>query len=217
MKRLIAVGDIHGCITNLRSMVEDKIKLQADDKVILLGDYIDRGKYSREVVEYILSLIERGFDVIPLIGNHEVMLLDSADSRDLSTWLWNGGDETLRSFGISNPEDLEEKYVVFFRNLKWYYRHGNYLFVHAGFNDEAVNPFDDKISMVWIRRENYNNRIFKDFTIVHGHTPVTMDECISNVQMKSRVINLDTGAVYSGPGYGKLTAMDLISRELYHS
>lgn len=73
--RLFAIGDIHGCFDSLKELVENKIQLQKDDKLILLGDYIDRGDKSKEVVDFIIGLLENGFDVIPLMGNHEAMLL----------------------------------------------------------------------------------------------------------------------------------------------
>jgi len=72
--RLFAIGDIHGCFDSLKVLVGNKIKLQKDDKLILLGDYIDRGEKSREVVDFVMELQEKGFDIIPLRGNHETML-----------------------------------------------------------------------------------------------------------------------------------------------
>ncbi len=82
--RLFAIGDIHGCFDSLKELVENKIQLQKDDKLILLGDYIDRGDKSKEVVDYIIGLLENGFDVIPLMGNHEAMLLDAFEDKKIS-------------------------------------------------------------------------------------------------------------------------------------
>lgn len=69
MKRLFAIGDIHGCFDSLKELVESNIQLDKNEKLILLGDYIDRGNKSKEVVDYIIDLLEKGYDVIPLIGN----------------------------------------------------------------------------------------------------------------------------------------------------
>jgi len=96
-KRLFAIGDIHGCFDLLKELVENKIQLQKDDKLILLGDYIDRGDKSKEVVDFIIELSENGYDIIPLMGNHEAMLLDAFENeKDISKWIQNGGNETFR-------------------------------------------------------------------------------------------------------------------------
>lgn len=215
--RLFAIGDIHGCFDQFRTLFEVKIKARNEDRIILLGDYIDRGEKSREVIDYIMSLQENGFDIITLLGNHEVMLLDALDLGDPSLWLWNGGSETLRSFNINSLNELDQKYVSFFENLKWYYDYDKFLFVHAGFNDTFKNPFEDKLSMVWIRRENYFNSMLKDKIIVHGHSPVPIEICKENILLRKNVINIDTGCVYKGEGLGKLTAIELNSMTLYHA
>ncbi len=75
IKRLFAIGDVHGCLHELKNLVEQKLKLRTDDKLVLLGDYIDRGPDSKGVIDYIMTLQKKGFDVVPLKGNHELMLL----------------------------------------------------------------------------------------------------------------------------------------------
>lgn len=215
--RLFAIGDIHGCFDQFRTLFEDKMNALTNDRIILLGDYIDRGEKSREVIDYIMSLKENGFNIITLIGNHEIMLLDALDSGDPSLWLWNGGTETMNSFNIDSLKSLDPKYISFFENLQWFYSYENYLFVHAGFNDTFKNPFKDKMSMVWIRRENYYNPLLKNRIIVHGHSPVPLEICRENILLKKNVINIDTGCVYQLEGFGKLTAIELYSMTLYHA
>jgi serine/threonine protein phosphatase 1 len=214
-KRIFAIGDIHGCFDQFRTLLEEKIKATPDDRIILIGDYIDRGKKSREVVDYIIGLVWKGYDIIPLMGNHESMLLDALDLDDPDLWLWNGGGETLRSFGIELLNELEPRYVKFFENLVWYYSYDNYLFVHAGFNDTLENPFADKLSMVWIRKESYNNPVLKDRVVIHGHTPIPLDMLKENIMKTSKVIDIDTGCVYPGNEFGKLTAIEIPSKTLY--
>ena len=149
-ERLLAIGDIHGCFDQLRIMVEERIKIRKSDRLILLGDYIDRGSKIRETTDYIIDLIEAGFDVIPLIGNHESMMLESIENpRHLSGWFMNGGYDTLFSFGIESPDKLKKKYLDFFRNLQYYYIQDEFIFVHAGFNDESADPLEDKYHMLW--------------------------------------------------------------------
>ena len=216
-KRLFAIGDIHGCFDSLKELVENKIQLQKNDKLILLGDYIDRGDKSKAVVDFIMDLQETGFDVIPLMGNHEAMLLDAyEDEMNISKWIQNGGNETLKSFEINSVNDIESKYIEFFRGLSYYYAYENFLFVHAGFNDNLLNPFTDYYSMLWKCSETYTNPLLSDKTIVHGHCVTTGMLCDDNIRKWTGVINLDTGCVYGNKkGFGRLTALELTTRSIH--
>lgn len=215
--RLFAIGDIHGCFDQLRTLIQKKIRASKEDKIIFVGDYIDRGSKVKEVIDFVIDLKMSGFDIIPLLGNHEAMLLDALDDNNLLfRWIYNGGTETLRSFGINSLKELDEQYVIFFRSLVYYYTYDNYFFVHAGFDEKSAEPLSDKHSMVWIRTETYTDPRFTGKIIVHGHTPVSVWECRENVANGSNVINIDTGCVYSHfEGYGKLTAIELNSRKLF--
>ena len=216
-ERLLAIGDIHGCLTPFMELVEEKIKLKPGDKLVLLGDYIDRGNQSRAVVDYIINLKQRGFDIITLLGNHESMLLNALDSEDLfPVWTLNGCFETLESFGISSLKELDQLYIDFFKNLLYYWSYNQFIFVHAGFNDDMKDPFDDKTEMIWTRREKYKNPVFKDKVIVHGHSPVPESVCKQRLMEKDQVLNLDTGCVYTDrEGYGRLSAIELYSMQLH--
>ena len=216
--RLFAIGDIHGCFGSLREMVEDKIRLKKEDKLVLLGDYIDRGRQSREVVDYIREQQGKGFDITTLSGNHEAMLLDAIDggTEHLLLWLYNGGSATMKSFNIYSPGELDPEYVEFFRNLQYNYGHENFLFVHAGFNDDETDPFADKYHMIWQSRDSYSNPKLAGKTVIHGHRPVLPEQVKFMVAEKYRVLNIDTGCVYTGiRGYGRLTAIELNSMELF--
>jgi len=215
--RLFAIGDIHGCFDSFQKLIEDVIDIKPNDTIVLLGDYIDRGSKSKEVVDYIIDLQNKGFNLIPLIGNHESMLLDTLDNYDLlSNWVINGCYETLLSFEISTLKDLDPLYVDFFRSLPFYYSFHQFLFVHAGFNDGITDPLDDKYQMIWARRAEYTNLFFKDKIIIHGHTPISEEACKQLVQGKSQVINIDTGCVYvDRAGYGFLSALELHSMKLF--
>lgn len=215
--RLLAIGDIHGCMDPFHELVEKKIRIRKSDRIVLLGDYIDRGYQSREVIDYVIDMQNHGFDIIPLMGNHESMLIDSiGNEKSMYNWSMNGGNETLLSFGIKSSKDLDHKYVQFFKNLLFYYIHGHFVFVHAGFNDEIPDPFQDKFQMIWSRRISYSNPCFDGKIIVHGHTPVPLEHCREMVLSDSNVINIDTGCVYDRVGgYGHLTAIELFTRELF--
>ena len=217
MERLFAIGDIHGCFDPLYELIEQKIRIREGDRLVFIGDYIDRGNKSREVIDYILKLQENGFDIIPLLCNHESMMLDAlANEQSEYNWFMNGGYETLHSFGIESLDELDTSYLHFFRNLSHYYIHDKFIFVHAGFNDEIINPFEDKYQMIWSRNESYSNPVFNDKIIIHGHTPIPFSLCRQGVRSDPKIINIDTGCVYGDRGgYGHLTAIELFTMQLF--
>ena len=216
-RRLFVIGDIHGCFNAFQILLAQKIRLINSDKIILLGDYIDRGIQSKEVINYIIDLQAKGFDIIPLLGNHEAMLLDAYNNKELSSkWIQNGGSETLKSFNITSLKDIEPKYIEFFKGLSYYFAFEEYLCVHAGFNDSDINPFADKYSMIWSCKQTYENPLLINKIIIHGHRPIPVEVCKNIVHSNKNVINLDTGCVYSNmTGYGTLTAIELNARSLY--
>ncbi|TAJ09429.1 serine/threonine protein phosphatase [Marinilabiliaceae bacterium JC017] len=215
--RLLAIGDIHGCFKPFRIMVEEEIRLSKTDKLILLGDYIDRGQQSKEVVDYIMRLMGDGYDIVALRGNHEDMFLKGlVEDYYLFNWLMNGGYETMDSFNITHPDQMPADYLRFFRNLKLYYPYQNFLFVHAGFNDEAADPFKDEYHMVWRRLYYYTHPLLKDKTIVHGHRAEGLEYLRMCIDSNARVIDVDTGCVYTDiPELGHLSAVDLTNRKIY--
>jgi serine/threonine protein phosphatase 1 len=216
-KRLFAIGDIHGCFDALKNIIENGIKLKKNDRLILLGDYIDRGKQSKDVVDFIIELRSSGFNIVTLMGNHEVLLLDAIENEEnLEIWIQNRGKETLLSFGIQSLKELDQKYIVFFKELAIVCVLDNFLFVHAGFNDNAEDPFTDYYNMLWSRNTFYTHPLLKDKTIIHGHTPITVTQCQQLVTTRNQTINIDTGCVYSDiEGYGRLTALELYSYDLF--
>ena len=215
-ERLFAIGDIHGCFDSLRELIENRIAIRKTDKLVFLGDYIDRGNQSREVIDYIIELKNKDFDIVALIGNHESMLLDALDNDIfLPEWFQNGGSETMRSFGINSLKQLDQVYIDFFKGLQFYYLLNDFLFVHAGFKDRISNPFDDKYNMIWSRREKYTNPVLRNKIIIHGHTPIPQLICNQEIQNHNHVINIDTGCVYADiKGFGFLSAFEIYSGEL---
>jgi serine/threonine protein phosphatase 1 len=158
----------------------------------------------------------RLFDIIPLAGNHEAMLLDSyTDPAMLYLWNMNSGETTLQSFGVLNVQDIEKGYIDFFSCLKYYESIGNYLFVHAGFNDCDADPYSDTNHMIWESRLSYENPVLFGKTIIHGHRPKTLEFVRKQVNEKSGVLPIDTGCVYGKEmGYGFLSALEVNTMNL---
>ena len=215
--RLIAIGDIHGCFSSLKKLIEDKINIQDKDRIVFLGDYIDRGPKSKEALDYIIDLEDKGFDIVTLMGNHEKMMIDAfKESRNIPVWLLNGGKETLISLGLESADNLSDKYWNFLNGLEYYYTYEDFVFVHAGFNDKTANPFMDTYQMIWARNNQYNNPVFNGKKIIHGHTPIAFETCKSTVEQNKSVLNIDTGCFYKErPGCGILTALDVFTGTIY--
>lgn len=216
-KRLLAIGDLHGCYRQLYNLLAEVINLTRHDKLVMLGDYIDRGEDSKAVLDLIMDLISDGYDIIPLKGNHEDMMINASGSPlESYNWMLNGGGETLRSFGAQSLNDIDTKYIDFISGMPLYHIVENYIFVHGGFNDDIDDPFSDEHSMLWERRFEYTSPVFNGKTIVHGHRPHALNELKDQIKHSPSVINIDTGCVYGKEtGLGHLTGIDLIKMELY--
>ena len=137
-----AITDIHGCCQTFINMVEKELQITKEDELFLLGDYIDRGKDSKGVFDYIMHLQSENFKIQCLMGTHEDMLIEAFHNPlALSSWLRNGGIETLKSFDAKEVTDIPQKYIDFIKNLKLYIELDDYWLVHAGFNFNKSDIF----------------------------------------------------------------------------
>jgi serine/threonine protein phosphatase 1 len=219
--RQFAITDIHGCLRSFEALL-DKIGLDLEDELYLLGDYVDRGPDSKGVIDHIFALREQSYTVYCLIGNHEAMMLASTQDNNWSdTWLDNGGWTTLQSFGVTAAEQISDEYFNFFLNLPYYFEVGNYLLVHAGLNFLDPEPLQDQDSMLWIR--DWYEQIDRDWlggrVIVHGHTPVPREIPRQQLEQLNEepVLDIDCGCVFtqSSRDVGYLCAFDMTNRKLY--
>jgi serine/threonine protein phosphatase 1 len=209
------IGDIHGCSATLSNLLESKIKLNKGDKIIFLGDYIDRGPDSKGVLEIIMDLYAKNYDVTCLLGNHEELFMESEHDDDMFVhWFKNcGGFETLKSFNAKSYQELSEVHQYFFKTLLHYkIIDKRQIFVHAGLNFKNENIFEDKYSMLWTRDRFVNHEKLGGRILIHGHTPQTITATISQLERikEDKIINLDTGCVFRGyEGMGYLTAFNI--------
>mgnify|MGYP000337540962 CR=1 FL=1 len=186
-----AIGDIHGCLDSFRRIMADIDMDESSEprKIILLGDYIDRGPSpnSKGVLDLIIKLQEeRGRDnIIALQGNYEDMAI-----HNWRLWQQHGGPETEHSYADGH---MSIEHHEFIRKLPLYYETVHNIFVHAGIDDQPFIPMDhqSKSALLWKRfQHGYNPNITK--VLVHGHTPVIQIELLPNR------VNLDTGCVFNG-------------------
>jgi serine/threonine protein phosphatase 1 len=219
--RKIAISDIHGCNATFEALLQ-QINFSKADQLFLLGDYIDRGPSSKQVLDTIFRLKAEGYQLQCLRGNHEEMLLWalSGHSYNLASFLRNGGDITLASFGVKHPRDVPEQYLDFLEHLPLWIEADEYIFVHAGLHFVlGSSPFEHQDQMLWIRNWYIDLDLewLGERYIVHGHTP-TPYATIQNLFRHFnglRVINIDAGCVFRQAGYGHLCAVDLSNRILY--
>ena len=215
MGRAYIVGDIHGCVQELEVLVAG-LPLQTDDRLVFLGDYIDRGPGSREVVDLLLRLrAEQTCQLTFLKGNHEDMFLDflGKNGHFGEGFLDNGGHMTLRSYripyGVSGreaAESLPPEHLQFFQELEIFTVVEPVLCVHAGVNPLLPLVEQNAEEMLWIRQEFLTNPHLLPYTVVFGHTPhraVRFD-----LPYK---VGIDTGLVYGG----KLSCLEVTEKQLY--
>jgi serine/threonine protein phosphatase 1 len=217
--RRIAIPDIHGCFQTFRCLVEEVICLTKSDWLFLLGDYVDRGPSSKAVLDYILKLIEQGYTVFPLRGNHEDDLLEYAKGEPRFL-LWQLNRHKYPD--IVRDGKLMDRYYNFFNSLPFYYELEDYYLVHAGFNFSSEKPFEDKVSMLWTRYFNPPMDRLNGKQVIHGHEPLYMPVIIEHIEKAYPSIPLDNGAVYAGKHkiydtsqLGTLCAFDMDAKQLY--
>ncbi len=213
MSRIIAIGDIHGCNNTFQKLVIDEIRIRKSDTIYCIGDYIDRGPDSKGVIDFILDLRKKGYAIRTLRGNHEELMMESIKGKHaFGDWFRNGGDATLRSFGVSSYADFRPEYKKFFSHTRLYYTNGPFIFVHAGLNFGPEDIFADRDAMMWIREFTVDKRKLGDRVIIHGHTPRPLKEVVN--PKSEDVLNIDSGCVYRDrPGHGYLTAINLTDKE----
>jgi serine/threonine protein phosphatase 1 len=218
MPKRFVIGDVHGCSKTLKALVEQQLIPSKEDDIYFLGDYIDRGPDSKGVIDYILHLQFSGYNIYTLMGNHEHFILRSkVDNALFRSWKRNGGgNKALQSFCIAHPNDLDEKYLHFFENLKTHIVLEDAVLVHAGINCEHENPYDDFVTLLYTRNTIYDAEKLNNRKVIHGHTPVAVAHIHEQLNMQSPVIDLDSGCVYfKREGLGNLTALELNSWLLF--
>jgi serine/threonine protein phosphatase 1 len=229
MREHWVIPDIHGCAKTLQALIEELIQPSKHDWIYFLGDYIDRGPSSKEVIDYIIYLQKEQYNIRTLMGNHEDFLLKSYDeeinlksvlglkkkNRKKEEWFFHGGKDTMKSFKVANLKDFPAEYLDWMKNLEYFIELENFLLVHAGFNFRSEDPFEDKSSMLWIREYDIDNEKIGNKRIIHGHVPVSLE--FIDMSLKSNTyqfIDLDNGPyMTTREGFGNLVALELNTLE----
>ena len=213
--RVYAIGDIHGRLDLLNALlgkisVDSATHPAACHKLIFLGDYLDRGNQSRELLDLLSRGQIDGFVTTYLCGNHEDFLLRFLnDTSDGPTWLYHGGANTLVSYGIpaspleTDPDRLialqqklrdvlPEPHLAFLRGLEIKHVVGDYVFVHAGIRPGILLAEQSNEDLMWIREPFLESTLDHGCVVVHGHSVCMQPE------MRANRIGIDTGAYDTG-------------------
>lgn len=214
-----AIGDVHGQRALLEAML---VALAADQgvsntgpgrpTVLLVGDYVDRGPASAQVIEMLMVGCHGPFQLHCLKGNHEEMMLAArTDPKAATLWLVNGGLATLRSYGWTPPPGVSvgflpgevvmeaalacvpEAHWRWIEALPTLHQDERYVYAHAGLHPDRPLSRQTARDLLWIR-EPFLSRAGKlGHTVVHGHTPAFAPEVFPFR------IGIDTGTGYGGP------------------
>lgn len=205
-RRVLAIGDIHGCLDQLQGLL-DKVAPGHDDRLVFLGDYVDRGTDSPGVIDYLLGLQEKLPDTVFLKGNHEQMLLRYLAGGQASGYLQNGGDMTLSQYALRGTPRLPQSHRDFLNRLQLTYQWQDFLFVHAGLKPGYPLDRQGEDDLLWIRDEflSHPRPCEWGVVVVHGHSPQRQ------VSFTPCRIGLDTGAVYGR----QLSCCDVVSRRVW--
>jgi len=193
-----AIGDIHGSDAKLVDLLRHCIDHGGDNagRFVFLGDYVDRGRRSRDVVTFLIEMQRaRPGEVVCLMGNHEDMLLAAANRQNELTWLYNGGDSTLRSYGVESAADLPAEHLDWMENLPLTSSDERRFFVHAGIMPGTPLEEQRREVMLWIREPFLSDPTEHELYIVHGHTPTETGW----PDLRPNRLNLDTYAWAGNP------------------
>ena len=211
-QRVYAIGDIHGRLDLLEKLwatiEKDSANTGLRKTVVFVGDYVDRGRHSKGVIDFLLRIKQEG-DVVCLRGNHDQAVLDFiADPKFYRTWKPFGAPETLLSYGIMPPrfdDDAEfekardefaancpQAHFDFLQSLPYSHEIGGYFFVHAGVRPGIPLKEQDPQDMLWIREDFLFSRTELEKVVVYGHTPV------EQAGRRGHRLSVDTGAYATG-------------------
>ncbi len=204
--RTIVIGDIHGCADALHALLE-AIQPEASDTIITLGDYVDRGPHSAQVLDTLTDLIS-DCHLIPLLGNHEIMMTQALNNRrDFEFWVFNGGKTTLESYG-GDINNLPMHHRTFLNHCQRFHETDTHIFVHAAYNHELAMAQQPDDLLFW---QHVGDGFIPDphvsgKTVICGHTPQLNGEVCD----LGHIIILDTFC------YGDqwLTAMNVETGEI---
>ncbi len=206
--RLIAIGDIHGCIRPLEAIIET-LQPTPHDVFVILGDIVNRGPASRQVIEKLIDL-RRLTQLVFILGNHEEEMLAARDDEaSLARWLSMGGHETLASYGDDvGIHGIPSEHWDFLESAIPWWQTEQYCFTHANYDPELPFDIQSGARLRWLSLQDSPPKPhYSGKTVIVGHTPNLNGTVVDFGFLRC----LDTGC---GLG-GRLTAMDIRHRHIW--
>lgn len=210
MPRLIAIGDIHGCLAALQSILE-AIAPGGEDTIITLGDYIDRGPDSRGVIDRLIQL-QSSCRFVPLLGNHDEMLIDIRNGQLelIADWVLFGGNATLMSYGTIEPEEIPLDHIEFLENCLLYFETDTHIFLHGTYDPALPLERQSLQTLLWDKiRPTPPGPHCSGKTVIVGHTAQRTGQILDLGYLKC----IDTCCY----GEGYLTALDVQSGQVWQA
>lgn len=214
MKR-IAIGDVHGCYLTLRALL-DQLDLRTGDQVWLLGDLINKGPRSKQILDLFLQAEQLPYQLNSVRGNHDQRLLDI--NKGNMPGRWSTSPQlliTLQSFGVQSPLDIDSTYLNLLDSLPYYIELDTAVLVHAGFNYYTNTKELDKTAMLTTKQypdlSGLNNK-----RLICGHMPQSVSKVKERIAKQDQFLQIDTGCpYYLTPDMGVLTAVDIDSLQCW--
>jgi serine/threonine protein phosphatase 1 len=216
MPRTIAFGDIHGCAIAFQTIL-DEIKPPSQDTIIGIGDYVDRGMDSAGVLEILTDLVSK-CRLIPLIGNHELMMykgIHSQNKRDFEFWFQHGGNATIASYG-GRVENIPQHHLTFLSHCLRFHETDTHFFIHANYVPEvSLAEQPDQVAFWTHIRESPPSIHQSGKIAVVGHTPQASGEMLDLGHIKLidtycygdqwlTALDVNEGTIWQANNLGKL-------------
>ncbi|MET3924585.1 metallophosphoesterase family protein [Devosia sp. 2618] len=190
MSKTFAIADLHGRFDLMeKALTRIEESYHSGGKVVFLGDYVDRGPASKQVVDRLIAGPPQGWEWVTLKGNHEDMMVACHSGPDRGWWLNNGGDATLESYGGTVPA----AHLEWAQRLPMIHADKHRVFVHAAIDPTKPLDGQSETMLLWTRYPENADITYPGLHIVHGHTPHR-----GGPELYAGRTNLDTGAVFTG-------------------
>jgi len=204
--RRLAISDIHGCYKTFSALL-NQLALSQDDQLFILGDAINRGPGSSQVLDQIMQLKQEGYAVYLIRGNHEQLILNaqkkSAERLKRTTKMSN-------SEGLVKDDKLFKKYRKLLKHSYHYLVLDEYYLVHAGFDFSKELPFENVEAMMHIKQFKAKKKFLDGKKVVVGHSPKKLGTILKRIKKGKRKLFIDNGCVNEQTeGQGNLLCLNL--------
>ena len=171
MSLTYVIPDIHGRYDLLSEALAEIAARShgSGGSIVTIGDYVDKGPQSKEVIERLLSGVAEGWQLIALKGNHDAMMVEALRKPSrMASWLAKGGDAALASYG-GDPAAVPQSHIAWLDQLRLTHVDAHRLYVHAGVDPEIPLDRQSEATLLWKRYPKEFSGGFDKFHVVHGH------------------------------------------------